>query len=37
MIFHIHDYLRRYMMRGKTVVIWKKRKILAATVRPSWL
>ena len=30
-------YLRMYMMRGKTVSIWKKRKILAATVSTSCL
>ena len=29
------ETLRRYMMRGKTVIIWKKRKILAATVSTS--
>ena len=31
------ETLRRYIIRGKTVIIWKKRKILAATVRTSVL
>ena len=31
------DTLRRYIMSGKTVIIWKKRNILAATVRISVL
>ena len=29
------ETLRRYMISGKTVIIWKKRKILAATVSTS--